>query len=212
MANNFNKYFSSVGSLTALKADQLARDQNWTLDSNAYETSNVSSPCEQFEFQPVSENDVANVILNLPSNKAPGFDKVSARILQDSLPATLQIITSMMNNSFKSNTFARVWKFAEVTCVPKDGDAGNPCNNRPISLLPVLSKVNERLAQRQFVTFLDGFFTFLHNLSKQMSLKRNVCLWNKVIIKNFNRCLERSTLSIRSKCEVNFLNVHSRDM
>jgi len=43
-----------------------------------------------------------------------------------------------------------------VTCVPKDGDAGNPCNSRPISLLPVLSKVKERLAHRQFVTFLDN--------------------------------------------------------
>ena len=43
-----------------------------------------------------------------------------------------------------------------MTCVLKDGDAGNPCNNRPISLLPVLSKVNERLAHRQFVTFLDN--------------------------------------------------------
>ena len=61
-----------------------------------------------------------------------------------------------MNNSFKSNTFARVRKISEVTCVPKDGDAGNPCNNRPISLLPVLSKVNERLANRQFVKFLDN--------------------------------------------------------
>ena len=142
--------------LEALKADHLAKDNNWTLDSDAYETFNVSSVSEQFEFQPVSENDVANVILNLPSNKAPGFDKVPARILKDSLPATLQIITSLMNNSFKSNTFARAWKVAEVTCVPKDGDAGNPCNNRPISLLPVLSKVNERLANRQFVTFLDN--------------------------------------------------------
>ena len=69
MANSFNKYFSSVGSLTALKAGQLAKDQNWTLDSNAYETSNVSTLGEQFEFQPVSESDVANIILNLPSNK-----------------------------------------------------------------------------------------------------------------------------------------------
>ena len=96
MANSFKKYFSSVGSLTALKAGQLAKDQNWTLDSNAYETSNVSTLGEQFEFQPVSENNVANIILNLPSNKAPGFDNVPARILKDSLPATLQIITSLM--------------------------------------------------------------------------------------------------------------------
>ena len=71
------------------------------------------------------------------------------------LPATLHIITSLMNDSFRCNTFARVWKIAEVICVPKDGDDGNPCNNRPMSLLPVLSKVNERLAHRQFVTFLD---------------------------------------------------------
>ena len=156
MANSFNKYFSSVGRLTALKAGQLAKDQNWTLDSNAYETFNVSTLSEQFEFQPASENDVANIILSLPSNRAPGFDKVPARILKDNLPATLQIITSLMNNSFKSNTFASAWIVAEVSCVPKDGDAGNPCNNRPISLLPVLSKVNERLAHRQFVTFLDN--------------------------------------------------------
>ena len=43
----------------------------------------------------------------------------------------------------------------EWRCAPKDGDAGNPCNNRPISLLAVSSKVNERLAHRQFVKFLD---------------------------------------------------------
>ena len=76
-------------------------------------------------------------------------------MLKDSLPARLHIITSLMNNSFKSNTFERVWKIAEVTHVFKDGDARNPSNNRPISLLPLLSKVNERLAHRYFVTFFD---------------------------------------------------------
>lgn len=43
-----------------------------------YKTSYVSLPCEQFKFQPVSEKDVVNVILNLPSNKAPGFDSLPA--------------------------------------------------------------------------------------------------------------------------------------
>ena len=63
-----------------------------------------------------------NVIHHLPSNKAPGFAKVLARILKDSLAASLHIITSMMNNSFRSNTFACAWKITEVVCVPKDGD------------------------------------------------------------------------------------------
>ena len=42
-----------------------------------------------------------------------------------------------------------------MSCVPKNGDATNSCNNWPISLLPVLFKGNERLANGQFVTILD---------------------------------------------------------
>ena len=109
LAMSIGTYFASVGTLTALKANQLPKDQNWTLDSNVYATPNIPTLSEQFEFQPVSENYVANVILNLPSNKAPCFDKIPARILiKDSLLATLHITTSLMNNPFKSNTFALV--------------------------------------------------------------------------------------------------------
>ena len=48
------------------------------------------------------------------------------------------------------------WKIAEVSPVPKSGDSEEPCNHRPISLLPVLSKVSERLAHRQFADFLSA--------------------------------------------------------
>ena len=123
MVNSFNTYFTLVGGLTALKANQ-----NWTLDPNVYATSNVPVQSEQFEFQLVTEKDLANVILNLPSDKAPCFDKIPARILKDSLPATLHVVMSLMNSSFRSNTFASVWKIAEVICFPKDGDVENPCN------------------------------------------------------------------------------------
>ena len=54
-----------------------------------------------------------------------------------------------MNNSSNTKTFARSWKIAEVTPVLKSGDSEEPCNNRPISLLPVLSKVSEHLAGKE---------------------------------------------------------------
>jgi len=60
------------------------------------------------------------------------------------------------HNSFNTKTFARSWKIGEVTPVLKSGDSEEPCNHRPISLLPVLSKVSERLAHRQFVDFLSA--------------------------------------------------------
>ena len=41
--------------------------------------------------------------------------------------------------------------------VPKEGNSEEPTNNRPISLLPILSKVSERLAHKQFVEFLTTY-------------------------------------------------------
>ena len=38
--------------------------------------------------------------------------------------------------------------------VPKEGNLEEPANNRPISLLPILLKVSQRLAHKQFVEFL----------------------------------------------------------
>ena len=44
---------------------------------------------------------------------------------------------------------------AEVIPLVKSGDADEPSNTRPISLLPIMSKICERAAHLQFVNFLD---------------------------------------------------------
>ena len=98
--------------------------------------------------------DVECVIKGFSCNKAPGHDKITAQVLKDSLSPTLPAITCIMNNSFNTRTFARQWKIAEATPVLKSGDFEDPCNNRPISLLPILSKVSERLVHRQLVDYL----------------------------------------------------------
>ena len=94
------------------------------------------------------------MIRRLPSNKAPGMDKISSRILKDSLPSTLTTITRIVNNSFVTNTFARAWKTAEVTPILKCGNPDVPNNYRPISLLPIVSKITERLVHGQLMEYL----------------------------------------------------------
>ena len=47
-----------------------------------------------------------------------------------------------------------VWKTTEITPLPEQGNHGLPINNRPISLLPALPEVCERVAYNQFVTYL----------------------------------------------------------
>ena len=110
---------------------------------------NCARPCNilfKFEFHAVMEQDSEKIVKHIPSNKAPGHDRVSARVLKDSLPATLPAITNLINSSFASKCFAQAWKTAVVIPNLKSGDPDEPENTRPISPLPVMSKVCERAA------------------------------------------------------------------
>ena len=118
-----------------------------------------------FEFQSITMGDVNRIIKNLPSNKAPGCDKVNAKILKDSFPVIVLILTSLINNSFSLNSFPHPWKKAEVVSIPKSGESEKPANTRPMSLLPILSKVCERAAHSQVVNFLDSNNIIHHLLS-----------------------------------------------
>ena len=116
-------------------------------------TSYDCSDC--FNFKSVTEREVESVIMGLSCNKAPGYDKIFARILKDSLPATSTIITRLINSPFELSVFPKAWKTAEDIPIPKDRNSDEPSCNRPISLLPTLSKVCERLAHKQFVDSLS---------------------------------------------------------
>lgn len=90
----------------------------------------------------------------MPTNKAPGYDKVSMRVIKACLPSILPVITDLFNTSFSTACFPKDWKHAEVVAHLKEGDHEVAGDNRPISLLPVMSKVLERLAHDQFVDYL----------------------------------------------------------
>ena len=90
----------------------------------------------------------------MSSNKAPGIDKIPIRVIRDCLQAISHPLTSIINTSLLSACFPNVWKIAEVKPILKDGNHEIANNNRPISLLPVLSKVCERVAHDQLMEYL----------------------------------------------------------
>ena len=81
--------------------------------------------------------------------------KYPAKVFKDGLPTTLPVNTNLINSLFASNCFAQTWKSAVVIPNLKSGDPDEPENTRPISLLPIMSKVCERAAHTQFMDFLD---------------------------------------------------------
>lgn len=155
-ANRFNEYYTSVGQTTAEKAKVLAEQFN--LNTPTAPAVNVLPPITErpsFTFKPITDEDTRKIIQSLSTNKAPGIDQISARALKDSLPTTLPVITSIINSSFLTNTFPLSWKLAKVIPCPKTKDSEEPCDTRPISLLPIISKVCERAALTQFTSFLE---------------------------------------------------------
>jgi hypothetical protein len=92
--------------------------------------------------------------MSKPTNKAPGKDKESMRIIKDCLPVILGPLTDIINASLTSSEFPQSWQEAEVIPLIKDGDHELPSNNRSLSSLIVVSKICEKVVLCQFTTFL----------------------------------------------------------
>ena len=109
---------------------------------------------EQYTLQAVECKEIEDIITKMPSNKAPGSDNIPIRVIKDCFPSVCPAITSIINSSLISTVFPTIWKIAEVTPILKQGGHEHANNNRPISLLPVLSKVCERVVHNQFSSYL----------------------------------------------------------
>lgn len=140
LAEKFNDHFTSI-------ADSLRN----LLPNVPYCNSKVENfvcsrkdPDVLFNIPPVTKDFVLGALLGLKTNKAMGIDKISARYLKIAGPAIAYSITQILNISINSGVFPDCWKIAKVIPLFKSGDREDPDNYRPISILPVLSKILER--------------------------------------------------------------------
>ena len=95
--------------------------------------------------------------MNMPDKKAAGMDGIKPLHLKISLEVTLPVITNMMNSCIRQSMMPNTWKVARVRPIQKVKDDVDPANQRPIALLPILSKVLERLVYDQFTSYLERY-------------------------------------------------------
>ena len=91
----------------------------------------------------------------LKETNAIGSDNIVYRFIRDSLPLTAFYITVIVNTSIVTGLFASLGKHALVAPAFKSGDYDDPSNFRPISILPILSKILERIIADQLMEFLE---------------------------------------------------------
>ena len=80
------------------------------------------------------------------SKKAPGYDLITGKVLKELPDIAITFITHLFNAIIRSGYYPSQWKVAQIILIPKPGKPAELVSSyRPISLLPVLSKLFERV-------------------------------------------------------------------
>ena len=132
---------------------------------------------DSFKFMPVSELEVAKIFNKLDKNKRGGPEQIPASVYKTLSYTIIPALTIIINTCFTSSMFPTRYKRALVIPKFKKGDRQEPNNYRPISSLPILSKVIETAIHLQITSHLnklkllsDRQFGFRKGISTEQAL------------------------------------------
>ena len=94
-----------------------------------------------------------NVILR--RKKATGTDGLPASFLKDSKDSIKHHLCHIINMSINTGVVPSAWKIARIIPIHKSGSTSDFDNYRPISVLPSVSKIIEKIVHKQLLTFLE---------------------------------------------------------
>lgn len=165
----------------------------------------LSIPCQlSLPIKYITPADVKYAIRGLKMNKAPGFDLITGQILKELPSKGIMLITHIFNAMLRLTYWPITWKYAEIVMIQKPNKPVDiPTSYRPISLLPSLSKIFEKLllnrlfndpsAENIIPDHQFGFRSF-HSTVQQVHRVVNVIA---------------STLEEKSHCSAVFLDITS---
>ena len=77
------------------------------------------------------------------------MDGISSRLLKLAAPGIAESLTHLFNCSLKSGEIPSKWKSANITPVFKKGRKEDVKYYRPVSVLPTIAKVFEKIVHKQ---------------------------------------------------------------
>ena len=147
IADAFNKYYVSIGpNLCRNNIDGNISPMQYMKEPNPYQI--ILSHITTKEVQDIS------LSLNLCS---PGWDFLSTKIIQSNFDIILNPLTHVLNLSLEKGVFPKELKLAKVIPLHKGNESNLVSNYRPISLLPIFSKIYEKVMYNRLILFLDTY-------------------------------------------------------
>ena len=108
-----------------------------------------------FNLHEVDQAFVLKMLAKTNAHKAPGIDKLQGIFIKDGAELLAAPLTQLINLSISTSTFPDPFKIAKLVALYKKGCKTDPKNYRPISLLPLFSKIFEKVVHLQTEKFLS---------------------------------------------------------
>ena len=148
-ADDFNRHFAAVGSTIAA---ELAAGNPPPLQPRP---PCVTTAC--LRLRPATLPELSLALRRLSSTGAVGHDGVPLAAVRHCFSVVGPHLLHIVNASITSRIFPSSWKLASVVPLHKSGCRDKPSNFRPISILPALSKICEKIVCSQLSSYLETF-------------------------------------------------------
>ena len=151
VATKLNEYFSSISDVFGI-ANRDSLDPNLTNLTN-FVNDKVPNNV-YFKISYITPEQVSASIMALDSSKAIGLEGIGPRIIKSIANILSLSIAALINKSIATGKFPDKLKLAKVFPIHKSGSKSDPCNYRPISILPTISKIFERHVNKHLMTYI----------------------------------------------------------
>ena len=100
-------------------------------------------------------DEVEKVIGGLSNSSSFGMDEIDTYIIQLVKQDILSALTHVVNLSLSTQVFPTVWKKSKIIPLHQKEDLLNPKNYRPVAIIPIFSKILERVVFNQMIGYID---------------------------------------------------------
>lgn len=139
IAETFNDYFLTIGHPTT--NDKIDNTNKYNINNSIY-------------ISPTSEEEIQRIIMNLRNTNSVGYDNINTDILKLCAYKLATPLSHIINLSFEKGVFPERLKFSKVKPLFKKGDEADMGNYRPITLIPVISKIFEKAMAKRVNSFI----------------------------------------------------------
>ena len=184
ISEGFNDFFVNVG-------PNLAKSINGNVDDVITFKGYLSDGIiDSMFWEPVTHYEVQDYLLTLNVKKACGFDDIPARLLKDAAEVIAKPLSYIYNQSLLNGVFPEAMKVAKVTPIFKKGDRNVPGNYRPISVLPLLAKIFEKLVNKRLLDYFernDVLYKHQYGFRKHYSTKLSLINLVNDVLKSLDK-------------------------